>query len=68
MEDDESFSDDEEPDPISFEGVPFVRVNKERRDELRRPWPFSVIVKLLGRSLTFALFRQRIVKLWKLDQ
>lgn len=38
MEDIESFSDDEDLDPVRVEGVPFVPVAREKRDALRRPW------------------------------
>ncbi|OMO97270.1 hypothetical protein CCACVL1_04612 [Corchorus capsularis] len=67
MEEDETFSD-EDPEPIRVEGVPFVKVDKEKRDALRRPWRFSVIVKRLGRSLAFLVFHQRLVKLWSLKE
>jgi len=67
LEDEDTFSDDDEPEPVRMEGVPFVTVDKDRRDNLRRPWRYSIIVKkLLGKSLTFKVFHQRLIKVWGL--
>lgn len=68
MEEEESFTDDDEPEPVRIEGIPFVSVDKEKRDRLRRPWPFSIIVKLLGKSFNFPVFKQRLKNLWNLKE
>lgn len=41
-------------------------MNKERRSALCRPWRFSIIVKVLGRSVNYPILQQRVIKLWGL--
>ncbi|XP_057425674.1 uncharacterized protein LOC130719039 [Lotus japonicus] len=43
---------------------PVIRISKEKRKELRKPWQNSIIVKLLGKRVGLGLMKDRLSKLW----
>ncbi|XVF17065.1 hypothetical protein REPUB_Repub10bG0085200 [Reevesia pubescens] len=47
--------------------IPSVQIDKEVKNNLRRPWKFALIVKLLGKTLNFLTFQSRILKFWSLN-
>lgn len=44
---------------------PIIRVTKEEKERLRRPWKRTLIVKVLGRKVGYTFLLQRLQKLWK---
>ncbi|XP_019188289.1 PREDICTED: uncharacterized protein LOC109182593 [Ipomoea nil] len=54
----------EETKNVIYEGVPVVKIPKELRAELERPWHKALILKFLGKPPAFMLLQQRLLRLW----
>lgn len=65
MEDIGDVSDDElvEEGDMDRERCPTIRLSKEEKARLRRPWKNALIVKLFGRKLSYAVLIKRIKRL-----
>ena len=59
--DEEEEEKDVDADPL----CPNIWVSKEEKRRLRRPWKFSLIIKLLGRTIGFKTLQAKISELWK---
>ncbi|XP_031116597.1 uncharacterized protein LOC116020253 [Ipomoea triloba] len=59
---DTEMDDQETPD-----GCPRVKLSKELRTELCRPWKMALIVKYLGKSINFNVLKQRLPGIWNLQ-
>ena len=44
---------------------PVVPITKEEKYSLRRPWHKTILIKLLGRSISYTTLLNRIKALWK---
>ncbi|XP_031124243.1 uncharacterized protein LOC116026956 [Ipomoea triloba] len=44
---------------------PRIPVTKEEKERLRRPWQHTLIVKVLGRKVSYSYLKQRLQKMWK---
>ena len=59
-EDDQGIEEDnDEPD------CPSIRLSKEEKIRLRKPWQNTLIIKLIGRSIGFILLLRKIKEIWK---
>lgn len=71
MEGFQTDSDDSEMEGENTEVVaanplyPIIKLSKEKRKELRKPWQNSLIVKLLGKRIGLNLLKDRLGKLWQ---
>ncbi|XP_019199070.1 PREDICTED: uncharacterized protein LOC109192823 [Ipomoea nil] len=62
----EIVSDDDEMDEDGFVSEhPIIRVTKEEKERLRRPWRRSLIIKILGRTVSYPYLLQRLRKMWR---
>lgn len=57
---------DSEPENMR-EGISMVKFSKAFREELIRPWQRALIIKFLGKRLTFPLLQQRLFHLWNIN-
>ena len=57
---------DDEVELIGGE-VPFIGIGLDRKKELRMPWRFAVIAKVLGRTFNYNTLHQRLFTMWCLD-
>ncbi|XVE95436.1 hypothetical protein REPUB_Repub02eG0097000 [Reevesia pubescens] len=62
--DDGFFSDDD--CYIEEHGGPVIMLSKEDKQRIRMPWKSTLIVKLLGRSISYTYLCNRIKQLWSL--
>nr|GLL37616.1 uncharacterized protein LOC109187360 [Ipomoea trifida] len=46
---------------------PIISVTKEEKERLRRPWRRSLIIKLLGRKVSYCYLLQKLKRMWNLD-
>ncbi|XP_031119048.1 uncharacterized protein LOC116022464 [Ipomoea triloba] len=59
-------SDDEEiGDERADPNCPIIRVSKEEKERLRRPWRRTLIIKLLGRKVGYSFLMNRLQRMWK---
>ena len=61
-------SDDDELDDFEKEEdleCPAIRLTKEEKARIRRPWKHTLIIKLLGRRIGFTLLLRKIRELWR---
>ena len=56
-------SDEDEEDSVPFYLT--ISLSKEEKRRIRRPWMFSLIIKLLGRTIEFKTLQAKILELWK---
>ncbi|XP_031097086.1 uncharacterized protein LOC116001342 [Ipomoea triloba] len=62
----EMVSDDEEMgDERAYPNCPIIRVSKEKKERLRRPWRRTLIIKLLGRKVGYSFLMNRLQRMWK---
>lgn len=47
---------------------PMPNISKEKYLSLFKPWRGALIIKLLGKSVTFRVMQQRTSSLWNLDK
>ncbi|KAI5661200.1 hypothetical protein M9H77_20523 [Catharanthus roseus] len=53
-------------DPLAIQAWPFVDIETETYKQLWKPWKRALIVKVLGKSITFKALEQRVKDIWKL--
>ncbi|XP_031112012.1 uncharacterized protein LOC116015986 [Ipomoea triloba] len=58
---DEEVMNEDEIDPM----CPVIPVTREEKERLRRPWRKLLIIKVLGRRVSYSYLRQRLLKMWK---
>ncbi|XP_031108885.1 uncharacterized protein LOC116013635 [Ipomoea triloba] len=58
---DDEIMGDERADP----NCPIIRVTKEEKERLRRPWRRTLIIKLLGRKVSYSFLINRLQRMWK---
>ncbi|OMO78091.1 hypothetical protein CCACVL1_14659 [Corchorus capsularis] len=62
----DDWSEDEVMDEVNFDpSIPRLKVTRERKMAIRKPWSLALIVKLLGKSLHFSSIQERLVRLWR---
>ncbi|TYH69105.1 hypothetical protein ES332_D05G033100v1 [Gossypium tomentosum] len=44
--------------------IPTIQINKEWKSQLRQPWRKALIIKLLGKTITFNALVSRLSNLW----
>lgn len=42
-----------------------VKLSKETKSQIRKPWSRTIIVKLVGRSVSFSYMQNKLVQLWR---
>ena len=59
--------DDKEDEPEENEDpcCPKLRLSKEEKGRIRKPWRQTLIIKLLSRSIGYKTLLQIIISLWK---
>ncbi|XP_021298836.1 LOW QUALITY PROTEIN: uncharacterized protein LOC110427624 [Herrania umbratica] len=60
----DSYSDDDMSE-IANEG-PYIGLTKEEKRRIRQPWRNTLIVKLLGRDISYTYVSNRVKQLWSL--
>ncbi|XP_019197739.1 PREDICTED: uncharacterized protein LOC109191568 [Ipomoea nil] len=50
---------------FSAEGFSVIKVTKEEKERLRRPWRRSLILRVLGRTVSYSYLHQRLTRMWK---
>ncbi|KAK9983119.1 hypothetical protein SO802_032644 [Lithocarpus litseifolius] len=66
MEEDENSDDDDtEVNGLHREGMVAVKLTKETKNRIRKPWSKSVIVKLVGKTVGFSYMQNKLVQLWR---
>ncbi|XP_031120258.1 uncharacterized protein LOC116023400 [Ipomoea triloba] len=64
--DKEVVSEDEDMnDERSYPKCPVIHVTKEEKESLRRPWRRTLIIKVLGRKVSYSYLLNRLQKMWK---
>ncbi|XP_019184262.1 PREDICTED: uncharacterized protein LOC109179151 [Ipomoea nil] len=63
QEDEAVFDDDMEQDGVSYD-YPVIRVTKEEKERFCRPWRRSLILHLLGRTVSYSYLLQRLQRMW----
>ena len=48
------------------DGIPSVTINAHLKKELRDPWRLALIIKLLGKIVSFNVLMSRVTLMWKL--
>lgn len=66
MEDPVVEPDIEIPEGETRDGVPIVVIPKDLRVELCKSWKKALIIKFLGKPVSFGIFQQRLLRLWDL--
>ena len=61
------YSDDEEAEVhgLLWKGMVVVKLTKETKICIRKPWSKTVIVKLVGRTVGYSYMQSKLVQLWK---
>lgn len=67
-EDDDDLNSDMEEYFDEFTTTPTVEVDREGKGNLRKPWRKALIIKLLGESISYSAFIQRLTTMWNLDE
>ncbi|PHU24593.1 hypothetical protein BC332_09700 [Capsicum chinense] len=49
-------------------GMKIISLSKEETDRLCSPWKHSLIIKLLGKKVTYQYLRDKLISLWQLDE
>ncbi|XP_075489651.1 uncharacterized protein LOC142528490 [Primulina tabacum] len=57
--------DDDSEEEVEDEGCPKIKVSREEKARLRRPWRKTLIVKVLGRTIGYNYLFRRIKALWR---
>ncbi|XVF28970.1 hypothetical protein REPUB_Repub15cG0079400 [Reevesia pubescens] len=65
VEEKEVESDDDE-DILHDDGIPIVKIPASLKKSLRDPWRSTLIIKLLGKSITYNVLLHKVTQLWKL--
>ncbi|XP_031116790.1 uncharacterized protein LOC116020456 [Ipomoea triloba] len=60
-------SDSEMDDQEIEDGYPRVKLSKELRTELCRPWKLALIVKYLGKNINYNVMKNRLPVIWGLQ-
>ena len=60
-EDENSDDDDVEVQGLHREGMVAVKLTKETKNRIRKPWSKTVIVKLVGKSVGFSYMQNKLV-------
>ena len=65
--DEDVYSDDEEAEVhgLLWKGMVVVKLTKETKICIRKPWSKTVIVKLVGRTVGYSYMQSKLVQLWK---
>ena len=65
--DEDVYSDDEEAEVHGLlrKGMVAVKLTKETKIRIRKPWSKTVIVKLVGRTVGYSYMQSKLVQLWK---
>ncbi|XVF09024.1 hypothetical protein REPUB_Repub07fG0054900 [Reevesia pubescens] len=58
---------DEEEDVDLDEDIPRVKIALDLKKSLRNPWRNALIIKLLGKTVSFNVLLNRITLMWKLS-
>ncbi|XP_039010330.1 uncharacterized protein LOC120139067 [Hibiscus syriacus] len=61
----EDVESDEESEP-EVDGIPTIKIVKEVKERIRKPWRKVLIIKLVGRTVAYKTLISRIIALWKL--
>lgn len=64
QEENEVVSDDDDIDREEDPECPEVRLTKEEKIRLRKPWKCSLIIKVLGRKVGYTYLCKQLHKLW----
>jgi hypothetical protein len=64
MEEDDSFSSDEDDEP-PVEGEVVIKFSRELKSRIRAPWSASLIVKVFGRSVGYMFLVNELKALWR---
>ncbi|KAH1055673.1 hypothetical protein J1N35_033738 [Gossypium stocksii] len=67
-EDDDDSDLDMEEFSDEFTSIPAVEVDREWKRTLRKPWRNALIIKLLGKSISYSALIQRLTTMWNLDE
>ena len=59
LEDEEADDSKEEDD----HDCPSIKLSKEEKARIRKPWKNTLIIKLLGKSVGFNLFLRKVIEL-----
>ncbi|XP_019152266.1 PREDICTED: uncharacterized protein LOC109149074 [Ipomoea nil] len=60
-----------EPDKATEDtrdGIPVAKFSKAFREDLVKPWRKALIIKFLGKPPAFPLLKQRLIKLWNINE
>lgn len=49
-----------------MEGIPMVKLTKAKKKELREPLRMALIIKLLGKSISYNVLVARVTQMWRL--
>ena len=65
--DDDLHSDDEDVEAHNLhrQGMVAVKLSKETKSCIRKPWSKTIIVKLVGRSVSFSYMQNKLMQLWR---
>ena len=66
MNEDE-YSDDDDAEVHGFhrKGMVVVKLTKETKNRIRKPWSKTIIMKLVGRIVGFSYMKNKLVQLWR---
>ncbi|KAE8684360.1 hypothetical protein F3Y22_tig00111132pilonHSYRG00122 [Hibiscus syriacus] len=57
----------EEKEEIVSDDIPTVKIPKEIKEKIRKPWKKALIIKLLGKSIAYKTLISRITAMWNLE-
>ena len=65
--DDDLLSDDEDVEAHNLhrQGMVAVKLSKETKSRIKKPWSKTIIVKPVGRSVSFSYMPNKLVQLWR---
>ncbi|XVF06754.1 hypothetical protein REPUB_Repub06bG0077800 [Reevesia pubescens] len=61
---DEGFLSDDDPLEENVDG-PYINLSKKEKERIRKPWKKTLIVKLLGRPISYMYLCNRVKQLWR---
>nr|GMD33042.1 uncharacterized protein LOC109175269 [Ipomoea batatas] len=65
-QEEEAVSDDDTTKDANFTSeYPIIPVTKVEKERLRRPWRRSLIIRVLGRTVSYTYLLQRLQRMWK---
>lgn len=62
----DKFENNDDDVVIKHGAIPSIEFSKRVKDCLYRPWRTSVIIKLMGRPLSYTFLRDRLLQRWEL--